>query len=39
MSSQEERWWFLCSQFLDISLSKEVKRAILREMKDLVVFV
>jgi hypothetical protein len=39
MSAQEERWWFLCAQFLDITLPRETKRSLLRELKELVVYV
>lgn len=39
MSAQEERWWFLCAQFLDITLPRDTKKALLRELKELVVYV
>lgn len=39
MSTHELRWWALCEEFLTPGLSVERKRAILRELKSLVVHV
>lgn len=39
MSLEETRWWNLCQEFLDITLPKQRKRQLLREMKHLVSFV